>query len=149
MNEGKAGKGVSRFGEFRFGGTVWESVGARGFGRSRRLGPGQGYLLFDSADDRPHGLVSRGSLGFVFAAATRGERTGWVNWRAIGGGPVGFEDSHLEFLVPLLAARVKVNLREDVTRREERAVRQGLFARAQQVVLSLRALDLDQVAHGS
>ena len=61
-------------------------------------------------------------------------------------------DSHLEFVSrgsPLLAARVKVNLREDVTRREERAVRQGLFARAQQVLLSLRALDLDQVAHGS
>ena len=60
------------------GGGIPEVLGGSGggFGRSRRLGPGQGYLLFDSADDRPHGLVSRGSLGFVFAAATRGERTG-------------------------------------------------------------------------
>ena len=36
---------------------------------TRRLGPGQGILLFDSAGCRPHCLVSRGSLGFVFAAA--------------------------------------------------------------------------------
>ena len=36
-----------------------------------RLGPGQGSLLFDSADDRPHDLISRGSLGFVIAARVR------------------------------------------------------------------------------
>ena len=41
----------------------------------------------------------------------------------------------------------KINLLEGVARREERAVRQALAARRQQVALRFRALVLDQVAH--